>query len=437
MLYFVFLSNHCALSCPSYLFGEDLASLVGSARKDIFLFALSNEDVNSWVKLPLQIDPVDNDGHIIFSENIQNLLEKPLVKEDRMIFYTKDFGRPIRSGDIFPCNATSTLIKTITSNYEIQDSLFFKKYAYLGFCKESPDKAIPQTSSEKMNFNLTERRVESDRYVYFFSSDNHMLFNKILFKVNESESEAVIKQNEIANSSDMIIRADIRNFFLMMFGKHDVESELESYMKGPIALSAKVSFFLKILFFRIKLQLSTDVSFFPDSANIPMMVTIPVDAKKYLHPKSGILYSWNSASNIEVKVKESQMPFINPELFDNDRKKLQKIGLKRCVRDYCFYRAEFILMGHLLAMNFTLPRYLVEKGFFPFYVPNIYDFSEKMGWTTFEKQENVSQPKKIGMYFETSGLPEGNHPWDFWMTLGTKKNTWQASCPHPVKLKKM
>ena len=393
----------------------------------MFLVALKEKRLNSWINLPLQIDAVDDDGHIIFSNDPQKLLLDPLTKNDRIILYTKDFGRAKKKEEVFPCEASYV--------FALKDSLKSTNKAYLIRCIKKPMNILDAPRLSQVTFDTKQKTVESENYRYLFSTVNHMLFRKIIFYVNSEN--AAIKEQDTAGNSDMLIRADVKKFFTLSFGKSDVESELENYMLGPIALSAKVSFFLKILFFRIRLKLSTDVSFFPDAANIPMMVTIPVDAYKYLNAKSGILYSWEMEPGIAPIIRPDFISILDESLVEKGSQELSKIGLSRCIRDFCFYRVEFNAWGRLMAMNFSLPKYLVEKGFFPLYVPNVEKSAERMGWTDFERESALlAKPpfksQRIGLYFETSGLPEGNHPWDFWMTLGRKKTAWQYSCPHPV-----
>jgi len=43
---------------------------------------------------------------------------------------------------------------------------------------------------------------------------------------------------------------------------------------------------------------------------------------------------------------------------------------------------------------------------------------------------------RIGVYFEVSGLPKGRHLWDFWLSLGDKREG-KSACPHPVHYHKV
>jgi hypothetical protein len=55
-------------------------------------------------------------------------------------------------------------------------------------------------------------------------------------------------------------------------------------------------------------------------------------------------------------------------------------------------------------------RSLVEKGLFPWFVPDVAAATESMGWSF---RRGFDSKNRVGIYLEMSGLPEGSHPWDF------------------------
>ena len=111
---------------------------------------------------------------------------------------------------------------------------------------------------------------------------------------------------------------------------------------------------------------------------------------------------------------------------------LRPFGLKYCRGDECTYRYAIDLRGKRLSMEIGIRRDLVEKGFFPIYVPDTHSAKGTMGW----QGEGVEVSGRSGMYFEVSGLPKGEHPWDFWIRLGTTADL-DKPCPEPVNFRQI
>lgn len=367
-----------------------------------------------WHAMPFQVDPVDADGHLIFFKD-EAFKKQEVDKSDYMTFRVEHFGvKADLSKEKLPCRGPVV--------FELWDDRT-QRYAYVTSCgATAPEVSHPPAVS----FTKAEHRLESQVYRYRFNPQNYMQFDEISFK------NATGAWDLVAKDSRMVIRSDVKNFFTMSFDTDDIVSRLEESRLGPVGDLARLSFFLKILFFKIKMSLSTDVGFYADSGHIPMMVSLPVNSYEYLHPRSGILYSWELTPFAKTGAKEVHMPLLDVELVKKGFKDLAKAGLKFCNGWDCNYKYNVDLGERRLAMDLAIRKSLVEKGFFPIFVEDVEAYREAMGW------EVAKQPAgtRMGMYFEVSGLPKGGHPWDFWLRLGGAKDT-ARTCPAPVRIAKV
>jgi hypothetical protein len=234
---------------------------------------------------------------------------------------------------------------------------------------------------------------------------------------------------DVATDSRIYIRADVKNFFTMHFDSQQIESSLENSRQGPLGSLARVSFFLRILLFKIRMSLTTDVSFFRDSGHIPMMVNIPVEAFQYLNPGSGIVYSWLLATSAHTVFRDMDMPRFDGALVRRGFVELSQLGLAYCRGEECRYRYTVDFDGRPLVMDLLIRRYLVERGFFPMFVEDTAVIRKQMGWDA----DSFGEAPRHGIYFEVSGLPKGGHPWDFWMGLGNA-GIPSHDCPVPVRI---
>src|SRR5690606_36012866 len=138
----------------------------------------------------------------------------------------------------------------------------------------------------------------------------------------------------------------------MRFDSDDIVSQLEATRLGPVGDLANLSFFLKILFFKIRMSLTTSVGFYEDSGHIPMMVNIPVDARKYLNPGSGILYSWEVPEAAATGKSTISMPSLSPKEVGKGHAHISKAGLAYCAKKTCLYKYSVDVDGRTLSMDF-------------------------------------------------------------------------------------
>jgi hypothetical protein len=404
LLTFAFSAGNSA-ACPAVLFNSELLPRLQGSRSGVRLFA--KEGV-SFRELPIEVDPIDADGHLLFPKS-DAWRRQEMQESDLLLFRVDGWGPRLEPAkDRLPCRG-----KTV---FELQDATG-GGFAYLTNC-------APLMSgirfSHPVTFDPGGHRLQSRSYLYRFNPDNYMQSHSVSF------AAAANTWKLAALDSRLYIHADVKKFFTMSFDSREIESKMESYRLGPVGNLARISFFLKILFFRIKMSLSTDVGFFEDSAHIPMMVNIPVDSTEYLNPGSGILYSWVPGPN--AKVMAVQMPRFDPVEAKKGWRSLGKAPAQFCSKLECAFRYAIDVDGKRLAMDLRFEKKLVERAFYPLYVEDVAQHAEAMGW-------NLDLPKgqkRSAMYFETSGLPEGGHPWDFWLRLGTAKGSPQ-SCPAPLR----
>ncbi len=366
-----------------------------------------------WRPAPVQIDPVDSDGHLVFFKD-DSYMTRPIDGYDYLNFRVEDFGERFDPAkDKLPCQGAQI--------FEVADDVGHR-FGYLTNCGST---AAPLSMPHLVEFDRKDHRLESGTYQYKFNPENYMQFQSIAFR-------GIKGWEMVAQDSRMLIHADVKNFFSMNFDSRQIESHLEESRLGPVGNLARLSFYLRILFFQIDLKLSTDVGFYLDSGHIPMMVNIPVNAFEYLHPASGILYSWALSPDAEAGAKEVHMPILDVATVKKGYAELAKVGQTQCKKADCIFQYTVDIRGRRLSMDLGVKKELVDRGFFPIYVDDVNKYKDDMGWDL-NFPATVRRP---GIYFEVSGLPKGGHPWDFWLKLGSPKDG-AADCPANVRVAKL
>jgi hypothetical protein len=403
-------------ACPAALFGQDLLPQMQAKRQELVIYSgkytgvAGHKSSVQWTPVPLQVDPIDQQGHIDFTS--KTFLGRPLVSSDLIMFRTEAFGDKIDlKRHKMPCSYSDV--------FEMREA-GANRFAYLTNCL---DKDLIRNYPQSVSFNKKDSNLETRHYLYEFNSENFMQFNNIYLRRSNKTLERVAKD------SKLVITSDVKNFFTLHFDSKQIESKLEDSRLGPIANLARLTFFLRILFFKLDMSLSTDVAFFEDSGHIPMMINLPVDSFKYLNPKSGILYTWVIPNEIDRNTIVTRMPALDVGKTGLGWKNLSQMGLAYCRSSLCQYSFGLETAEKSLTMKMEIKRSLVEKGFFPQYVGDVNQFREAMDWDI-ETEPGV---RRLGMYFEFSGLPKGGHPWNFWLKMNDKK-TISTSCPVPMSV---
>lgn len=383
----LFLSSS-ALAHPEYKFGGDFPQLLNTPRSTItVIYNAGTIDKPSFKMAMPAIVPVSHDGKILWFDDEAWRLA-PFAPTDRLVIEKDMLGADTRAKYSFPGCLPQGGEKFSTP----------QGVGWLVSCGPDITKVIDK-KSRRVTYDPQGNQILSRFYNYKFKKENHMLFESVTLK---GDRDVVVSKD-----SHLYIRSDVKNFFTLDFSSDDIESDMKKKRVEPLAAFASLGFYLKVLFFKITLDLSTDVGFFESSANIPMMMTLPVNAYDRLHKKSGVLYNFRLGDGIDPKLIKVKMPTLNAKSIDHD---FEKIGLEYC-KILCSFELEVPNTVKPLHMRINISRSLVERGMFPWFVDSVEKHKEDMEWDMKDYKD------RVGLYFEVSKLPKGSHPWDFWLTF--------------------
>ena len=412
------LIGHCGslLSCPSFLYADEIGKFtVGKNRKNLRLFSYNSQS-RGWKSIPIQVDPVDDDGKLMFFDENPNSIDGIFGKFDRMAFHVDDFGEKYLQNQVFPCS----------SNEAIELSPLFgeKKYGYLAVCD---DQESPKLNSiHPIHHESSSRTVVSKIYKYEYEESNHFMFRRISMAFNNRDDHNIL----ISEFADQLIRGDFKNFFSMDFDADDIDAYIINERTGPIGLLGRLTFYLKILFLKIDLRLMPEVNFFPHSIFMPMIMQLPIDARDYLHPGSGLYYTWKPGRHVHWDMDNAKMPRVDAKKIIKGSKALAQLGLAYCEDEECQYSFSGDTGLRKFNLQFVLARDLVEQGFFPMLIDNNLKLQDELGWA----MSHYSDAGRVGVYFEASGLPEGGHGWQFWIRLQKTDEDLSSYCPEPLRI---
>jgi hypothetical protein len=380
--------SYPASAHPEYKFAGDFPQLLQQPRSTITVIynAATGGKPNFKMAQPA-IVPVSNDGKILWFDD-ETWRSAPLNGTDRLVIEKDMLGADVIGKYSFP-GCTPREGEKIWTPQGI---------AWLVSCPPEITKAI-DSKSRRVTYDPRAHEILSRFYSYKFKKDNHMLFESVTLKGD--------KDFLVAKDSHLYIRSDVKNFFTLDFSSDDIESDLKRKRLEPLAAFASLGFYLKVLFFKITLDLSTDVGFYESSANIPMMMTLPVNAYDRLHRKSGVLYNFRLGEGLVPQAVKIKMPTLNSESLTTD---FEKVGLAYC-QSVCTYELEVSNPVNPLRMKINIARSLVERGMFPWFVDDVAKHRSAMKWDLDDEKN------RVGLYFEVSKLPKGSHPWDFWLTF--------------------
>ena len=398
----IFVWGNClysiGMACPGFFSASELGINFQSKRKEVLVFRF-DKIKNSIDEIPIQIDPRTILGRHKFlpKKSMQNSY---VLRNDRIFFHSSFFGNRMDSLQFDKIKKKYCPFKKLIEIYSPSNNSF----GYMGLC---PGKVKKEYASV-VHLDLKKAVVNSANYNYKFNPTNHMLFEKVTLL---PEKEA------IASNSRLIIGNDVINFFNIVFDSDDIVSKLEQSSRREIGTAARVSFYLKILFLKIELALKTDLSFYQDSAHIPMVAHLPIHAPDYLNPGSGILYLWEAT--------DDPTGVNMPSISDNQKLNQQKF----CQGNLCYFKIVYKRGKREFSLNFSIKRNLIDLGFHPKWVSKKADL-KKLKWL----DEQEVKPKESGVYFETSKLPKGSHKWNFWLKIGS---TLTESCPEKMEYREL
>lgn len=408
-------SSELLSACPGLLLGQHLPlSQPEAVRRD--RLALYTYDGARWTPIPLQLDPLDRDGALVFPKDA-HWSKDDLSPMDRLSFNIDRFGKR------YDAAAKKSQISSLPcGTRELVELQYQAGYAYLMTCE--PDPIANQ--SRPVSHDETRRTVRSADYSYQYTKSNHLVFEGIQVAAANG-SKAMIP---VAKDSDLLIVGDVKKFFTLYFDSSDIDAEIKYKRQGPMGLMGGMEFFLRIMAFKIDLQLLPEVNFFEDSMFMPMMMTLPVDAKTYLRRGSGIYYSWASEPDVEWLWKESRLDELNLAMLDpNSKLPLNQPSEKHCDQRYCLYTIVAKAKGRPFVMNFKINRKAADLGFFPQLIRDVPAAEAKIG----HKLGQFPGQGRVAIYFETARLPKGTHTWDFWIYFPDKNA--DEKCTFRIKRK--
>jgi hypothetical protein len=225
---------------------------------------------------------------------------------------------------------------------------------------------------------------------------------------------------------------DVKGFPNFDFDKNHIESYVQASNAGELGIATSIDFFLRFLFFKINLKMTTLAAFYGDSANIPMVVDVPVKAPRFLNPGSGLLYSWDiQSARVDFSHPDTRFPAVSASVIKAGGEAFRQIGLQYCT-DPKSERCTFRFLGQIrdlpFVMDIYVPRIMVENSFFPVWVGDPAEFRKELGW-----RPTPVSPDVAGVYFENSGLPKGRYQLDYWIKVGNDLN----SCPVAINLRRI
>ncbi len=421
-----------AVACPAFLELDGTEGWVGQVDlRKIHLFALDQK--KSWSQLPLQIVPID--AELSYDrKRIEDLqastptkssrtlkqakpVDPAITKYDRLIFETSGFNSIRADAYSLPCGAT----RVIELSASVQEG-HAKAFGYLVECEQHTSAEI--APRRPVTADPTTRQIRSAEYLYTYHPRNELLYEDLTARTSSGEMVRT------AYESDIAIRLDIKRFFTLEFNNSDVESYVTASNSGALGLVEGVSFFLRLLAFKIDLKLSTIASFFEKSANIPMVIDVPRHAPDVLHSGSGSLYSFKvDKALFDTTHPMSSMPlYRGPQSIDEAKARIKAL-LERCTTKQCGFRLMGKVENDTIAIDMKVPRDVVEMGFYPVFVEDVRAFRKQNGWKNDPRADGQSR----AFFYETSGLSKGRYKMETWILFGRDAQS-TAGCPAKVSV---
>lgn len=397
-------------SCPAFAHGSLFETYLPEARADrLKLFARSSKD--KWRQLPMQVDPLDEEG--VLRDNVAK--HRPWKTSDRFSFLPGQFGPRIENESRLPCEAKLAV--------EVQhDSEDGSRYAYLTRCPKEDGNAL----HEPMHHDGKKRIISSSFFRYHYRPDNQLIFQDLTVTPPGSD-----KTYRAGGDAGIRLHLDPKHFFDIDLTTENLHATVDAERNGPIGFLDRVRFTLNILFLELDMHMATVGSFFPRGANIPMMIDVPRDSTDSVNPGSGFAFHWRlQDSKLEPATSDYGMPTPDKKAIQAGWKHWAKTGLKRCRDSVCPFRLRGSVGDAPYTIDITVPRHLVERGFFPTFVGDYDQFVERMDWDS----EIPKTEDRVALYFETSGLKKGRYQISYWIRLRKPEETKIASCPQSIQV---
>lgn len=397
-----------ALGCPAVFEASRLTPTPAGERRDLRLFVISSLSTGrSWTSVPVQVDPLDDTGALLVPEPGEDPDSGRIAPHDRISVLVESFGLPKEAGDPPPCKA-----KWIK---ELRTEGAPSRYAYLALCPRGTPHApggFPVSHDKKQH------RLQSRLFDYIYQPNNHFVFKRMTMDGSKAGADA-----------SMLVNVDVKNFMTLQLANDDVTSYVMATHKGPIGYVGRIQFFLKVLGLKLDLEMATTASWYADSANLPMVLDVPLTMDGLVNPGTGVLFDWLPEGTIlEPQNPETTFPKADPKIILKGREALARQGLEHCPGDPCVYR----LAGHIGDRRFfvdaSVPRSVVQRGFFPSYVTDVPAFTDALDWGGGKRDDD----ERIAVYFDSSAMKRGLHRIDFWISFANQE-AGQDACPAPLQ----
>ncbi len=415
-----------ALACPAYLEAKSLSPLPPAARESLRMFTVTENGKGEriWESQPVQIDPMEATpfGSVLaVPEEGADQDKEMMAKDDRIALRVEAFGPPASPKDPAPCK-TERL-------YELESPAAPGKFAYLAACDDPTGKTRTE-APDPVEHDRKKRHMETALYDYDYLANNQLIFKR--FSLHDPKTKKSVPSGKDA---DILLHLDVKKFFTIDLTNEGVQSFVEHSRNGELGLVGRIQFYLKLLFFKIDMKMATTGSWFTDAAHLPMVMDVPLDASDRLHSGSGMLFNWDpQESRFLPESKLSSVPIADPKLITGGLEALAAVGLKNCQAGaaFCAYRMEGRVGTQDFYIDMSVPHTLVKRGFFPSFVPNVASFKKGVEW---DDEPDAKDEKRIAMYFETAGLPKGQHKMDYWIRMGDGSGKLSV-CPQPVAVRR-
>lgn len=262
---------------------------------------------------------------------------------------------------------------------------------------------------------VTEMRqaVVTDNYYYRYDGENKLLFSSLALAKSSQGSF-----HKIAAGANQQIVGNFKNFFTMIFDNRDFHVKQLINQPGQVGVYSRLNFLLRVLGMKVDLDLVTEVYFYPEGMYTPMILHMPLDARKYLKRGSGIIYSWEQQPGFTWYPGQPGVPRLA------DLKNTAKV-LKAFCRSACYFSLKGAVaepksaVARDIYLHFRIPRYLVAKGFYPVYFADEAKLAKALGLkVTTARSSTKKGPKseagrsRTGFFFEAYDLRKGSHRWD-------------------------
>ena len=406
-------------SCPAFMHRADLGQIKTKIHaKDLSLYSYQ-ESTKKWHLETLDIEKADRLSQIdmnsinnfekdsIFEKNTRLVFEFPQSVTDR---FNPDPSSPKDLKNL-PCSNPSFIYEIYSPRYH--------SYLYLTDCKENSSSSKPIVLND-----ISQDLIYSSFFKFFHYPKNHVAFKNI-----EVISKDKTKFISAADNATLAVYLDIKYFLSIELGASNLFSQIRSWFTTPQQKIADVSFFWKLLFMDIDINMRATTSFYKESVFIPFQMNVPAESRDYLNKNSGSLYSWNVNDIISYDMSGETLPIFN--LSDVKKAASSKLTQKFCHGKLC----KFSLNGKGPDFNFTayfaMEKKMVDLGFFPFLVTDEAKARHDLGW---DSKINPALKNRIGIYMNVSGLRTGDYYWDFWIDVDKDRTNLPAVCPTPIKV---